>query len=321
MGAMKKVLESFVQGTSQLGGLYSAVDEETAHEALETAWELGVRHFDTAPHYGAGLSERRVGRFLSRLPRDSYTLSTKVGRILLPAEGNPKDPHFVGGDANIRVFDFSRDGILRSFEDSLERLGLDRVDTLYLHDPDDHLDQAISEGYPALAELREQGLISKAGAGMSNVSALERIVRETEVDEIMLAARYTLMDRTAADTLLPLCQEKSVSVVAVGVYGSGLLANPQPGAHYEWRAATSEEIESAMAFRDTFGEHGIPLQAAAAQFPLTHPAIDFVGIGARNALQSRENIEYLAWSIPNQIWSELNPPPTPRQFPESQGAQ
>lgn len=319
MEAMKEVLESFVQGTSQLGGLYSAVDEETAFEALETAWDLGVRHFDTAPHYGAGLSERRVGRFLSRFPRDSYTLSTKVGRILLPAQGTLEDPHFVGGDANIRVFDFSRDGILRSFEDSLKRLGLSRVDTLYLHDPDDHLDQAISQGYAALAELREQRLINKVGAGMSNVSALERIVRETDVDEIMLAARYTLMDRTAASSLLPLCQEKAVSVVAVGVYGSGLLANPQPGAHYEWRAATSDEIESAISFRDTFAQHGIPLQAAASQFPLTHPAIDYVGIGARNANQTRENLEFLNWHIPHHLWSELREPPNPRKALDPEG--
>jgi D-threo-aldose 1-dehydrogenase len=298
-------LDNFVQGTSQLGGLYSAVDDETAFGALETAWSLGVRHFDTAPHYGAGLSERRVGAFLSQFPRDAYTLSTKVGRLLVPAEGDLHDPYFVGGDANIRVFDFSRDGILQSVEDSLNRLGLDRIDTLYLHDPDDHLDQAIAEGYPALARLREEGLISKAGAGMSNVPALERILRETNVDEIMLAGRYTLMDRSAADSLLPLCLEMSVDVVAVGVYGSGLLADPRPGAYYDWRAATVAEINTAIEFRDTFAPHDIPLQAAAVQFPLRHPAISSVGIGARNATQSKENVDFLTWSIPDLVWNEL----------------
>ncbi len=298
-------LDNFVQGTSQLGGLYTAVDDETAYGALETAWSLGVRRFDTAPHYGAGLSERRVGAFLSQFPRDSYTLSTKVGRLLVPAEGDLHDPYFVGGDANIRVFDFSREGILRSFEDSLERLGLDRIDTLYLHDPDDHLDQAIGEGYPALATLREEGLISKIGAGMSNVPALERILLETTVDEIMLAGRYTLMDRSAADSLLPICLEKKVNVVAVGVYGSGLLADPRPGAYYDYRAATDDEIDTAVDFRDAFAQHGIPLQAAAIQFPLQHPAIGSVGIGARNATQSKGNVDFLTWSIPDLVWREL----------------
>ena len=298
-------LDNFVQGTSQLGGLYTAVDDETAYGALETAWSLGVRRFDTAPHYGAGLSERRVGSFLSQFPRESYTLSTKVGRLLVPAEGDLHDPYFVGGDPNIRVFDFSRDGILRSFEDSLKRLGLDRIDTLYLHDPDDHLDQAIGEGYPALATLREEGLISKIGAGMSNVPALERILRETTVDEIMLAGRYTLMDRSAADSLLPICLEKKVNVVAVGVYGSGLLADPRPGAYYDYRAATDDEIDTAVDFRDAFAQHGIPLQAAAIQFPLQHPAIGSVGIGARNATQSKGNVDFLTWSIPDLVWREL----------------
>jgi len=298
-------LDNFVQGTSQLGGLYTAVDDETAYGALETAWSLGVRRFDTAPHYGAGLSERRVGSFLSQFPRESYTLSTKVGRLLVPAEGDLHDPYFVGGDPNIRVFDFSRDGILRSFEDSLKRLGLDRIDTLYLHDPDDHLDQAIGEGYPALATLREESLISKIGAGMSNVPALERILRETTVDEIMLAGRYTLMDRSAADSLLPICLEKKVNVIAVGVYGSGLLADPRPGAYYDYRAATDDEIDTAVDFRDAFAQHGIPLQAAAIQFPLQHPAIGSVGIGARNATQSKGNVDFLTWSIPDLVWREL----------------
>ena len=301
-------LDNFVQGTSQLGGLYTAVDDETAYAALETAWSLGVRHFDTAPHYGAGLSERRVGAFLSQFPRDSYTLSTKVGRLLVPAEGDLHDPYFVGGDSNIRVFDFSRDGILRSFQDSLQRLGLDRIDTLYLHDPDDHLDQAIAEAYPALAKLREEGLISKVGAGMSNAPALERIVRETTVDEIMLAGRYTLMDRSAADSLLPICLEKKVNVVAVGVYGSGLLADPKPGAYYDYRAATDDEIDTAVDFRDAFAQHGIPLQAAAIQFPLQHPAISSVGIGARNATQSKGNVDFFNWNIPSALWRELKAP-------------
>jgi D-threo-aldose 1-dehydrogenase len=224
---------------------------------------------------------------------------------LVPAEGDLHDPYFVGGDPNIRVFDFSRDGILRSFEDSLKRLSLDRIDTLYLHDPDDHLDQAIGEGYPALATLREEGLISKIGAGMSNVPALERILRETTVDEIMLAGRYTLMDRSAADSLLPICLEKKVNVVAVGVYGSGLLADPRPGAYYDYRAATDDEIDTAVDFRDAFAQHGIPLQAAAIQFPLQHPAIGSVGIGARNATQSKGNVDFLTWSIPDLVWREL----------------
>jgi D-threo-aldose 1-dehydrogenase len=294
-------LARYVQGTSQLGGLYTAVDDTTADAALQRAWDLGVRRFDTAPHYGTGLSERRVGRFLARQPRAEFTVSTKVGRLLVP--GEEPDPYFVGGDPNVRRFDFSRDGVLRSFEDSLARLGLDRIDTLYLHDPDDHLDQAITEGYPALAELRDQGVIANAGAGMSNAPALERIVRETGVDEIMLAGRYTLMDRSAEETLLPLCAKKGVSVVAVGVYASGLLANPRPGAYYDWRPATTAEIARAVALREAFAEFGVPLQAAAAQFPLRHPAVAAVGLGTRNATQAEQNIAFFTRPIPEAAWA------------------
>jgi D-threo-aldose 1-dehydrogenase len=301
----KNVVANYVQGTSQLGGLYTAVDCETAAAALRQAWDLGVRRFDTAPHYGAGLSERRVGEFLRTVPRGSYTLSTKVGRLLEPADENFTDEGFVGGDRSRRVFDFSRSGVLRSLEDSLGRLGLDRVDTLYLHDPDHHLDQAISEGYRALAELRDQGVVSKIGAGMSHVAPLARIVREADIDEVMLAGRYTLMDRSAATELLPLCAARHVDVVAVGVYASGLLGNPRPGAWYNWRKATEGEIARACAYRDVFAEFGVPLQAAALQFPLTHPAIGTVGIGTRNAEQARQNIDYLTWSIPAELWDRV----------------
>jgi D-threo-aldose 1-dehydrogenase len=299
-------LSSFVLGTSQLGGLYQAVEEETAQQTLQTAWDLGVRRFDTAPHYGTGLSERRVGRFLAGLPRESFTISSKVGRLLVDVDSEAfADPYFVGGEPKARVFDFSRDGILRSVADSLTRLGLDRIDTLYLHDPDDHLDQAINEGYPALAELRDQGVVEKIGAGMINTPGLIRIVAETGVDEIMLAGRYTLMDRSAEDELLPLCQAKGVSVVAVGVYASGILGNPRPGAYYNWAPATEAELAQAYAYRDLCAEYQVPLPAAALQFPLRHPAIASVGIGTRTSEQARQNLGYFTLPIPDELWARL----------------
>jgi D-threo-aldose 1-dehydrogenase len=300
-----RLLDRYVQGTSQLGGLYSAVDEATAEATLERAWALGVRHFDTAPHYGTGLSERRVGRFLAQKPRDEFTLSTKVGRLLVP--GAEPDPDFAGDARFVRRRDYSRDGVLRSFEDSLARLGLDRIDTLYLHDPDADLDQAIGEGYPALAELRDQGVVAHVGVGTNGLSTLERVVRETDADQIMLAGRYTLMDRSAAERLLPLCQAKGVRVVAVAVYAGGLLAHPGPGAYYlEAIPATDAQIAQALALQDVCRSFGVPLTAAAAQFPLRHPAVTAVGLGTRTAAQAEQNVANLSFPVPDALWEALS---------------
>jgi D-threo-aldose 1-dehydrogenase len=298
-------LTRYVQGTSQLGGLFKAVDDETAWAALQTAWDLGVRHFDTAPYYGYGLSERRVGAFLSQFPRDAYTISTKTGRLLQPTDHEGDDYWFAGADPNKPVYDFSWDGVRRSLEQSLERLGLDRVDTLYIHDPDDFMDQAIGEAYPSLRELRDQGALAKIGAGMSNLAGLERFVAETDPDQIMLAGHYNLMARAAGERLLPSCAARGISVVAAGAYASGLLANPRPGAHYDWREATTAEIDTAVRLREHFAQFGVPLAAAAAQFPLLHPAVTAVTLGTRNAEQARTNVQFVTWDIPAEAWEAV----------------
>ena len=197
-------------GCAQLGNLYRAVSDHDAQVAIDAAWQLGVRYFDTAPHYGLGLSERRLGSALASRPRGGYVLSSKVGRLLEPVEGveGMDDQGFVVRATHRRVWDFSRDGIRRSLEGSLERLGVDRLDIVYLHDPDDHWSDVLATGYPALDELRAEGVVSAVGAGMNQAAMLARLVRETDLDVVMLAGRYTLLEQGALDDLLPLCEER-----------------------------------------------------------------------------------------------------------------
>jgi D-threo-aldose 1-dehydrogenase len=296
----------FVLGTAQLGGLYTAMDEGTARATLEAAWDAGVRSFDTAPHYGAGLAERRLGAFLRSVPREEFTVSTKVGRLLVDTDEDVEGVEgFYGGDRRRRVRNYSRDGVLRSLDDSLARLGLDHVDTLYLHDPDDHMDQAIGEGFPALAQLRDEGVIAHAGAGMNTVAPLIRLVHETDADQIMLAGRYTLIDRSAETELLPLCVQRSVAVVAAGVYNSGLLADPRPGAPFDYRPAPPEQLEIATRVGELCRQHQVPLRAAALQFPLTHPAVRAVAVGCRGPQQVGENLALLGTPLPADLKEAL----------------
>ena len=235
-------------GCSQLGNLYREVSDEDAQATLDTAWELGVRYFDTAPHYGLGLSERRVGAGLAARPRDAYVLSTKVGRVLEPVEvveGLDEDG-FVVPATHRRVWDFSRDGIRRSLSESLERLAVDRVDIVYLHDPDDHWNEVIETGYPALAELRAEGAVAAVGAGMNQSQMLADLVRQTDVDVVMLAGRYTLLEQDSLDDLLPLCEERNVAIVVAGVFNTGLLARPHPSedARYNYAGAPPELVRA-----------------------------------------------------------------------------
>ncbi|SPL88964.1 L-fuco-beta-pyranose dehydrogenase [[Actinomadura] parvosata subsp. kistnae] len=216
-------------GGGPLGGLFTATPEDEAAEALAAAWEGGVRYFDTSPHYGIGQSERLIGRFLSQKPRDEYVLSTKVGRLLVPQDPQGRmDEFFQVPATHRRVWDFSRDGIRRSVEDSLTRMGVDRFDVLFLHDAEEHFEDALCEGAPALAELRAEGLVGAIGAGMYDTGLLTRLVREADVDVIMLSAHYTLLRQPALDDLLPACAERGVSVLAASVFNSGILATPRP---------------------------------------------------------------------------------------------
>jgi D-threo-aldose 1-dehydrogenase len=297
-------------GVAQFGNLYRETTDEEAASAIDAAWAAGIRYFDTAPHYGVGLSERRLGALLAKYPRDEYVLSTKVGRLLVP------DPTATGRDAEgfdvpattKRVWDFSRDGILRSVEESLTRLGLDRVDILYLHDADNHFDEAATQAVPALIELREQGVINAFGVGMNQAELPARFIRECDIDLVMLAGRYTLLEQNALDDLLPLADERGVGIVAAGVYNSGLLSKNRPDndAKFDYEDAPAELIERANRLADACESHGVTLPEAAIAFPLRHPAVVSVVLGARNARQVDSNVDRYRAVLPSELWDDLN---------------
>jgi D-threo-aldose 1-dehydrogenase len=315
-------------GGAPIGGLFEAVDEDQARDCLAQAWHDGMRYFDTAPHYGAGTSERLIGSFLAEMPSDEWVLSTKVGRLLESAGKHPTDDTysgFVGEGSARRVFDFSRDGIRRSLDDSLARLGLDHVDMLFLHDPDDHWRQAIDEGFPALAALRDEGSVRSIGAGMNQSAMLTRFVRESDVDVVLLAGRYTLLDQRALDDLLPASLERGTSVVLGGVFNSGVLANPDRNMTYDYGEAPPDVIERARRIADVCAQNGVDVRAAALQFPLAHPAITTVVIGARSRDEVEQNTQYVDTRIPAQLWDDLRgegllradaPVPTENQAPD-----
>ncbi len=294
-------------GGAALGNLFTPLSDETARGAVDAAWEAGIRSFDTAPHYGLGLSERRMGQALRGRPREAYTLSTKVGRILEPRDGGGDDlaAGFAVPATHRRRWDFSADGVRRSIESSLERLGLDRVDIVYLHDPDDHAEQALREAYPALERLRSEGVVRAIGAGMNRTGLLTRFLRESDVDAVLCAGRYSLLDQEAADVLLPEAAARGKSVVVGGVFNSGLLADPRPGATYDYAAAPPELVERALKIKAVCAAHGVPLRAAALAFPLRHPAVAGVLVGARSAAEVIDAAVHFETSVPDALWEEL----------------
>lgn len=293
-------------GGAPLGGLFERVDDDQSAACLAQAWAAGMRYFDTAPHYGAGLSERRIGSFLATKERAEWVLSTKVGRLLEPVgEGAAPDDDFVGEPASTRVFDFSRDGIRRSLDASLQRLGVDRIDIVYLHDPDDHWEQAIDEGWPALAQWRADGVVTSIGAGMKQAAMLTRFVRETDIDVVLLAGQYTLLDQEGIIELLPACTERSTSVVLGGVFNSGVLANVSASSTFNYGPATAQIVDRARRLAEVCARFDVPLAAAALQFPLAHPAITTVVIGARSAAEVTQNARLAALSLPAEMWSAL----------------
>jgi D-threo-aldose 1-dehydrogenase len=296
-------------GTAQLGNLYRETTEDEATVTVDTAWDGGVRYFDTAPHYGLGLSERRLGERLATRPRDEYVLSTKVGRLVVPDPGGAGDPDsiFVVPPGTRSEWDFSRDGVRRSIDDSLERLGTDRIDVAYVHDPDDHWEQASTEAVPALVELRDQGVIRAVGVGMNQSAMLARFVRETDVDLVMCAGRYTLLEQGALADLLPAAQEREVGVVVAGVYNSGLLAHPRPReeAHYNYSGVPPEVLDRARRIADVCDRHGVTLPDVAIAFVRAHPAVVSVVVGARGADQVGSALERSRTQVPLEVWADL----------------
>lgn len=297
-------------GAAGIGNLYRAISEAEAIETVQAAWQGGIRYFDTAPHYGLGLSERRLGAALADKPRDSFLLSTKVGRLVvpnpLPTPNDLADGFDVPGDFT-RQWDPSESGVRRSIEESLQRLGTDRIDVAYLHDPDVYdLAAGIRQALPALMKLRAEGLIDAIGVGTNSVEAAAACVRGADLDLVMLAGRYTLLEQPALADLLPLCVEKGVGVVNVGVYNSGLLANPEVSedAHYNYAKAPTEIVQRARDLATVCKKYGVDLPTAALQFSLRHPAVHVV-VGASGPDQIRQNIDRAATVIPAELWQEL----------------
>jgi D-threo-aldose 1-dehydrogenase len=296
-------------GTAPIGNLYRQVQEQEALDAVSAAWAGGVRYFDTAPHYGLGLSERRLGAALAGQDRNDYVLSTKVGRLLRPnpaPAGRDTDGFDVPDDL-VRVRDYSRDGVLRSIEESLKRLGTDRIDIVYIHDPDDYWNEALNGAVPALSALRDEGVIGAWGAGMNQAEMLHRFVTETDIDVIMLAGRYTLLEQGAADELLPACLEREVAVVNVGVFNSGLLSKSRPPADatYNYQSAPRELLDRANQLAEICEAHGTTLPAAAVAFPYQHPAVTSVVLGMRTPAQVLQNLNLISQTIPQALWDDL----------------
>ena len=295
-------------GGAPLGGLFAAVADEAAAATVDAAWAHGVRAFDTAPQYGLGRSEERMGRALAARPRDDYVLATKVGRLVVGAgEGDAENAGhaFVEADDRALQFDLSADGVRRSLEASLERLGLDRVDVVHVHDAENHLDRALREAFPALVALRDEGVIGAVGAGMNFVGPLRRILAEADVDCLLVAGRYTLLDHGPGRVLLDECHARGVAVFAGGAFNSGVLADPRDDATFDYMPAAPSVLERARAIAAVCARHDVPLTAAALQFPLGHPAVASVLVGARAPEEVEAAARDIARPVPGALWDEL----------------
>lgn len=296
-------------GGAPLGGLFESVSHTDAQATVECAYELGIRYFDTAPFYGHGLGEMRLGRALKAHPRDDFVLSTKVGRILMPAiDGDIEDHKYRDVLPMNPIFDFSSGGVHRSFESSLGRLGLDRVDILHLHDPDNYFERALEEAYPTLAELRDAGRIRAIGAGMNQWEMLYDFATSPSArfDCFLLAGRYTLLDQSALQKLLPECERRGIAILLGGPYNSGILATGSAGAgHYNYETVPPEVLDKVRRLEEVAARHEIPLKAAALQFPLAHPAVVCVLAGARSSDEVRDNVAMMSHPIPARFWAEL----------------
>ena len=295
-------------GGAPLGNLLGSVSEADAVATVNAAWDEGWRYFDTAPHYGLGLAEERLGVGLRGKPRDEFVLSSKVGRIIYSADSEAVDDEgFAINTTRRRRWDFSRDGVLRSIEDSLRRIGTDRLDVVFVHDPDDHFDEAVATAFPTLIELRDQGVIGAIGSGMNQSAMLTRFVREVDIDVIMLAGRYSLIDPDGLDDVLPACLENNVQVVAVGIFNSGLLSQPRPvaGATFNYEPAAQALLDKANRIADLCESHGITLPAAALAFPLFHPAVAGIAVGCRTPEEVHTNAALSRTDIPKTLWTDL----------------
>lgn len=305
-------------GGAPLGNLFSALDEAQARSVLDAAWDGGCRSFDTAPHYGNGLSEHRVGNCLRARPRQEFVLSTKVGRLLLPRQDAAREQHgYVDMLPFVQQWDYSRAGTRRSIEDSLQRLGLARIDVAYVHDMDEAchgerapqvLRQVLDETLPELRQLQREGLVGAVGLGVNDWRVVLQVLRHADLDALMLAGRYSLLDQGALPELLPECARRGVRIALGGVFNSGILATGVRGraqASFNYAPAAREWLERTAAIEAVCEEFGVPLRAAALQFPLAHPAVEIVMVGVRSAAEWTDAAAMMGYSIPRAFWRAL----------------
>ncbi len=308
-------------GGTTFGNMYSALDDQEGLDVIDASYMAGVRYFDTAPLYGYGMSETKMGPGLARYNRDEIAISSKVGYVLKERqEGDDYVDLFVDAPKLTSFFDYSRDAVLRSIEGSLKRLKTDRLDIVLIHDPDDgksiepgwvpgdraNFDQVMAEAYPALAELREQGVVKAIGLGMNQWQMLADFARAGNFDAFLLAGRYTLLEQESLRELLPLCAERDVRIIIGGPYNSGILATGAiEGATYNYAAAPEPLLERVRGIEAVCARHDVPLQAAALQFPFGHSAVATVIPGARTVAEVEGNVGFLQHAISADFWAEL----------------
>ena len=292
-------------GTAPLAGLFKSVDISESDQLIRTALDNGMNYFDTAPLYGHGLAEERLGRILSNVTKP-FVLQTKVCRVLNWVEKADPVPWFPDADPHIQpVFDYSADGIKRSLDESLKRLGVDQIDIALMHDAENHISEAINIAYPVLADLKRQGIIKAIGIGINLCDVAIEIMKNVDLDIVLLAGRYTLLDQSAQNKLLPYALERRVDITIGGVFNSGVLADPKPGATFEYLPASDEIIKKAQEIGAFLKNLGIPLTAAALQFPLRHPAVTSVLTGSRNSKELLANAADFDLELPEDIWNQL----------------
>ena len=317
-------------GTAPLGGWPIAVDEQKALETLETAWNKGIRYFDTAPLYGSGMSELRVGNFLKNKKREDFVLSSKVGRVIVDTDQSKAAEKFIGSpndkDSN---FDFSYDGVMKSFEDSLNRLQLDKIDILHLHDPDnhpDHFEQARSGAIKAMIKLKEEGMVTALGCGLNQNEMLVELAKEGCFDCFLLAGRYTLLDQTSLEELIPVCENNNISLILGGVFNSGILINPTPESYFDYTKLDSSWFENltkslvripkdhesaefwlnkANTIKNACESFETTLKKAAIQFPFFNATVSSCILGMNSSNQVIENIEDYSRQLPSNFWKYL----------------
>jgi D-threo-aldose 1-dehydrogenase len=306
-------------GTAPLGNLFRAISEDDAQAVLEAAWQGGVRYYDTAPLYGLGLAETRLNRFLRGRSRDEYVLSSKVGRILqvCPPELRTGIGKFFDTPSRREVYDYSHDGVMRSFEASLERLGVDRIDVLFVHDldifthgseaaADARIEEFLRSGYGALVSLRDQGAVKAIGAGINEWQRAQTLAERGDFDLFLLAGRYTLLEQEALQSFLPLCQQRGIGIVLGGPYNSGILATgAKPGAFYNYSEAPRDILDRVARIEAVCKRHGVRLIEAALKFPLAHPSVISVIPGGQRVAEVESNRALLDASIPEALWEEL----------------